>query len=268
MSSRLSSPYKPLLFLFIGLLLVGAHVVKAQNASPSPGLNASPSPSASASPSPSASPSATKSPAQTASDGNGKSAGELYLSYLYPIVVSLLFGVPVIGFALVLMRAIRYSKFTYHNPLGLPDGTFRDILAFMLVSFLGLYIFSSIINVTEFKPPESLLGIIATVIGFYFGSRSAEARQGDKGGVGGVGGVEGTVLTNAGSPAAGATVDLSQSGNKKFTQTADPSGKFRFDHVPSGDYDIQASLAGQTPSDPAKVKVTAGSTQTVSLKLK
>jgi hypothetical protein len=82
-----------------------------------------------------------------------------------------------------------------------------------------------------------------------------------------VGSVEGSVLDNAGSPALGATIELSQTG-KKFTQTADLNGKFKFDNVPIGDYDIQASLTGKTPSDPAKVKVTAGGTQTVNLKLK
>jgi len=161
-----------------------------------------------------------------------------------------------------LMRVIRFSKFSFNNPLGLPDGSLRAVLAFLLVSFLGFYVFASVLNGTEFRIPDSLLGIVATVIGFYFGSRTAEGR------VASTGSVEGVVLSNAGSPAAGATIDLSQSGNKKFTQTADLSGKFRFDNVPTGDYDIQASLAGQTPSDPAKVKVTAGGTQTVNLKLK
>jgi hypothetical protein len=76
------------------------------------------------------------------------------------------------------------------------------------------------------------------------------------------------VVDKNGSPAAGASVELSQSGIKKFTQNADTNGKYRFENVPVGNYDIQASLTGQTPSDPAKVSVSAGTTQTANLKLK
>ena len=141
------------------------------------------------------------------------------------------------------------------------------MLAFLLVAFLGFYVYASVLSLSDFKLPEALLGIIATVIGFYFGSRSVEGA-----GAGArseqTGSVDGSVLDNNGTPAGGATVDLSQAGVKKLTQPADLSGKFKFDNVPIGDYEIQASKSGHTPSDSAKAKVTTGRTQTVNLKLK
>jgi len=135
------------------------------------------------------------------------------------------------------------------------------------VAFLGFYVYASVLNIAPFNVPESLLAIIATVIGFYFGSRSAEG-AGAGATSGRTGSVEGTVVDNSNSPAAGATIELSQGTNKKLTQKADLNGKFDFDNVPIGDYTIQGSLTGHTPSDSAKVKVTAGGTEKVSLKLK
>lgn len=164
-------------------------------------------------------------------------------------------------------RAVRYSRTTYNSPLGLPDGSLRAMLAYTLVAFLGFYLLAGILSVSDFKPPEFLLGIVATVIGFYFGSRSADER-----GAGSTapktGAVDGTVKDNAGNPAAGASVDLSQSGVKKLTQTADANGKYKFDSVPVGNYDIKASLTGHAPSDPVKVSVKEGATQTIPLALK
>ena len=163
------------------------------------------------------------------------------------------------------MRAIRFAKPTYNSPLGLPEGSLRAMLAFMLVSFLGFYVLASILSISDIKPPDFLLGIVATVIGFYFGSRSAEEKAGA---ATRPGSVEATVVDKNGSPAAGAIVEVSQSGVKKLTQSADLNGKCRFDSVPVGNYDVQASLTGHIPSDPAKVNVTAGAAQTANLKLK
>jgi hypothetical protein len=139
------------------------------------------------------------------------------------------------------------------------------MLAFMLVAFLGFYVYASILSLSDFRLPDSLLGIIATVVGFYFGSRASEEK-----GAASVqtGIVEGTVVDNAGSPAGGATVELSRTGTKPLTKKADASGEFKFDDVSIGDYQIQASLTNHNPSDPTPVKVTAGATQTVNLKLK
>lgn len=182
----------------------------------------------------------------------------------FPFVVTAMFGLVLIPFAWTIVRAIRFSKSTFRSPLGLPEGSLRAMLAFTLVAFLGFYVLASILSMSELKPPDFLLGIVATVIGFYFGSRTGEtgssaARNGS---------VEGSVVDKNGSPAAGASVELFQSGVKKFTRTADTNGRYRFDSVPVGNYEAQASLSGHTPSDPKKVTVTAGDPQTVDLKLK
>lgn len=266
-SNRISPRYRSLLVLGIALFLSGVCVVKAQT--PTPGVTATPTPSPNVSPSPSPSPSPTRSPDQSAAatptpiDIRAK----LLESNWYPFVISLLFGVLLLGFAATIARVILRSKSSFRSPLGLPEGSLRAMLAFMLVAFLGFYVYASVLSLSDFKLPEALLGIIATVIGFYFGSRSVE-------GAGAVarseqtGSIDGSVIDNSGTPAGGATVDLSQAGVKKFTQAAELSGKFKFDNVPIGEYDIQASKSGHNPSDPAKVKVTTGRTQTVNLKLK
>lgn len=120
------------------------------------------------------------------------------------------------------------------------------------VAFLGFYVYASMLNLSEFRLPYSLLGIIATVIGFYFGSRPAEvagtATTGRPGNVGG------TVIDNNNSPALGASIVLSQGTSKRFTQTPDLNGKFDFDNVPIGNYDVQASLTDHNPSDSVNVK--------------
>jgi hypothetical protein len=185
-------------------------------------------------------------------------------TYWFPVVVAAMFGLVLIPFAFTIIRAIRYSKSTFNNPLGLPEGSLRAMLAFMLVSFLGFYVLASILSISEIKPPEFLIGIVATVIGFYFGSRTTE----DKGTSTPprTGSVAGTVTDPSGSPAVGATVELLQSGVKKFTQATDLNGKYKIENVPIGDYDIQASLGSHSNS--AKVKVAAAATQTVDLKLK
>lgn len=266
-STRISSSYRSFLVLVIALFFAGVCVVKAQ--SPTPSLTATPSPSANVSPSPSPSPSATKSPDQSTATTPSPAdiRAKLIESTWYPLVISLLFGVLLLGFAGTIARVILRSKSSFRSPLGLPEGSLRAMLAFMLVAFLGFYVYASVLSLSEFKLPEALLGIIATVIGFYFGSRSVE-------GSGAVarseqtGSIDGSVLDNSGTPAGGATVDLSQAGVKKFTQTADLSGKFKFDNVPIGEYDIQASKSGHTPSDSAKAKVITGRALTVNLKLK
>ena len=269
MSNRLSSTNKLLLVLVTSLLLVGAYVAKAQNRNANSAATASPSPSASPSSSPAASPSpnvngtnpnVTPSPSPTP-DLKAK----LVESTWYPLVITAIFGGLLIGFAATIMRVILRSKSSFRSPLGLPDGSLRAVLAFLLVAFLGFYVYASVLSLTPFNLPESLLGIIATVIGFYFGSRSTEGAGTT---AGQTGSVQGAVVDSSGSPAAGATVELSQGTNKKFTHAADLNGKFDFDNVPTGDYNIQASLTGHAPSDSAKVKVAAGGTQTVSLKLK
>jgi len=188
---------------------------------------------------------------------------DLVSSNWFFVIVTFMFALVLIPFAWTIMRAIRFSKSTFNSPLGLPEGSLRAMLAYTLVTFLGFYILASVLSISDVKPPDFLLGIVATVIGFYFGSRSSET----KAAAAAEGSVEGSVVDNTGAAAVGATVNLSRSGVKKFTQTTDVNGKFTFDNVPVGQYDIEASLAPHQPSSPSKVNVSAGAKQTVSLKL-
>lgn len=181
-------------------------------------------------------------------------------------LVTLMFAVVLVPFAWTIVRSIRFSHSTYNSPLGLPEGSVRAILAYTLVAFLGFYILAAILSLSEFKPPDFLAGIVATVIGFYFGSRSGDDRPAAAA-ASQTGSVQGDVTDKNGAPAAGASVELSQSGAKKLSKTADAGGKYKFDNVPLGDYDIQASLPPNGPSNSAKVKVTAGAAQTANLKL-
>ncbi len=189
--------------------------------------------------------------------------GQLADSNWFFTIVTLMFGAVLIPFVYIIVRAIKFSSGTY-GPLGLPEGSIRAILAYMLLAFLGFYILTSILSVTEFNPPQFLLGVLATVIGFYFGSRNGE----DKGtSARTTGAIQGNITDKTGAAAGGADVDLSQSGGKKLIQKADANGKYTFNNVPAGDYDINASLTGHQPSASAKVKITAGATQTTDLSL-
>ena len=176
-----------------------------------------------------------------------------------------MFGFVLLPFAWTIMRAIRFSKHTFSSPLGLPEGSLRAMLAFMLVAYLGFYVLVSILSLSELKPPDFLLGIVATVIGFYFGSRQGEEKSG--GAAATTGSVDGKVEDATGAPAVGATVEVSQPSGRKLTAIADAKGQYKLDKVPMGDYDIEASLTGHT-SGPQKVTVKAGAPQTVNLKLK
>jgi len=188
---------------------------------------------------------------------------ELAKSYWFYFAVILMFALVLVPFAWTIIRAIRFSRATY-GPLGLPEGSLRAMLAYTLVAFVGFYILASILSFSDFSPPQFLLGVVATVIGFYFGSRPGE----DKGAAAKAGIVQGNVTNNAGAAAAKATVDLSQSGVKKYTQTTDDKGNYKFDSVPAGEYEIQASAEGSQPSDQIKVTLKAGEMQSVNLKLK
>ncbi|HEX7177010.1 MAG TPA: carboxypeptidase-like regulatory domain-containing protein [Pyrinomonadaceae bacterium] len=183
----------------------------------------------------------------------------------FPLAVTAIFAAVLIPFSMVIVRAIRFSRSTFNSPLGLPEGSLRAMLAFMLVALLGFYVYASVLSFSDFKPPEFLIGIVATVIGFYFGSRTSEDRGAT---TPRTGTVQGDVTDKTGTSAGGANVELSQPDGKKLTQKADAKGKYKFDNVPAGDYDIQASLQGHAPSDPTRVKVTAGAPLTVDLKLK
>src|ERR1044072_8501516 len=122
-------------------------------------------------------------------------------------LITFLFGSVLLTFVYAITRAILFSKATFSSPLGLPDGSLRAMLAFMLVAYLGIYLYASILKMpSEIKIPDSLLGIVATVIGFYFGSRTSE----EKGQGSNAPRVQGTITERGGATAGGASVELSQ----------------------------------------------------------
>lgn len=269
---------KLLVLLTLTLLLTNAYVVQAQdttantnvnasntnananaNTSANGNQNANASGGATASPSPSPPPSQSPTPCS----GEVCRQDELAKSYWFYLTVIALFAIVLVPFGVIIVRAIKFSRATY-GPLGLPEGSLRAMLAYTLVAYIGFYVLASVLSFSEFKPPEFLIGIVATVIGFYFGSRSSE----DKGGAPKPGVVQGNVTDSQGAVAAKATVDLFQSGVKKDTETTDDKGNYKFDQVPAGEYEIQASAQGSQPSDLTKVTLKAGAAQSVNLKLK
>ena len=204
--------------------------------------------------------------AATALDRDEGRKDELMRWAWYRGVVMLLFGILLVPFVYTLYRVIRFSSSSFRNPLGFPVGSFRAMLAFTLVAYLGFYVLSSVLSISRFQPPEFLLGIVATVVGFYFGSRSNE-EAGDRSGAGPArtGTVEGTVTKADKTAAVGATVVLSQVAVKKPAIT-DVDGKYKIENVPFGEASIVASLGGSS-SDPKKVTV-AATNQPVNLELK
>jgi hypothetical protein len=186
--------------------------------------------------------------------------------WYFPLM-TFLFAALLIPFAMVIYRAIRFSKSTFNSPLGLPDGSLRAILAYTLVVFLGFYVYASIVSFSDFKPPEFLMGIVATVIGFYFGSRNNDVSSRGAGAPAQNGVVGGAVKDNTGTATQDATVVLTQEDGKKLTAKTNEAGKFEIKNVPAGEHSIQAAKA-EHQSDQTKVTVKAGERQTVTLTLK
>ena len=54
-----------------------------------------------------------------------------------------------IGFAATIMRVILRSKSSFRSPLGLPDGSLRAVLAFLLVAFLGFYVYANVLSLSQ-----------------------------------------------------------------------------------------------------------------------
>jgi hypothetical protein len=289
------------------------------------------------------------------SDGAEARRDKLASYNWFYLIVTVMFIFLLVPFGWTIVRAVKFSRATYRSPLGLPVGSFRAILAYTLVAYVGFYILASILSVSYFTPPDFLLGIVATVIGFYFGSRTDEGANADqrKGSVRGTvrqgtnpargaivkfkrddgtepysritdvdgrfelsgakpgkykvtaaltgsvsseeqdvaisegsdheiaiviqsgaappaqrGSVQGTVTKPDNSAAPQATVVMSQGGVEKGKATTDANGKYKIENVAFGDYEIVASLEGNSPSDTAKVKVTAVAAQTIDLKVK
>ena len=203
--------------------------------------------------------------AATTSERDENRKDELMRSPWYRGIVMLLFGALLVPFVYTLYRVIRFSGSSFRNPLGFPIGSFRAMLAFTLVAYLGFYVLSSVLSISTFQPPQFLLGVVATVIGFYFGSRGSEEAADRAAGAARTSTVEGTVTKADKSPAVGANVVLSQGAVRKPAVT-DLNGKYKFESVPFGEYSIVATL-GEAASEPKKLTV-AAAPQTINLELK
>ena len=81
------------------------------------------------------------------------------------------------------------------------------------------------------------------------------------------GGVDGVVRDNTGAVLPGVTVELTGRSIGTVTTVTDAAGKYRFPRVPSGVYNVKASLMGYTPAEAKNVDVTLGKTLTVDLDL-
>ena len=183
----------------------------------------------------------------------------------YYILVTLMFLAVVGPFVLAIFRGTSHARGPDNRPLGLPVGSFRSILAYSLVAYLGFYVLTSILSVSQFTPPDFLLGIVATVIGFYFGSRSGDEGEASPN----TGTVRGIVrqVTN---PARGATVKFKRSadGTEPYSRISDLDGRFELRGAAPGKYEVTASLTGFTPSDAQEIAIAGGSDHEIEIVIK
>lgn len=186
-------------------------------------------------------------------------------SYWYYLLVSFMFAAVLIPFVAVIFLGTRESRKRVNLPLGLPTGSFRSILAYSLVAYVGFYVLTSVLSVSPFAPPEFLLGIVASVIGFYFGSGD---RADDKASAT-ASAVRGTVLQGT-SPAPGALVEFTRAadGVKLYSRIADLTGRFALTGAASGKYAVQASLTGSAPSDVMEITLADGADREVQIVIK
>ena len=203
-------------------------------------------------------------PPMTNPDRLGARIDDTVKSTWYRGVIAILFAALVLPFVFTLVRVIRFSRSSFRNPLGFPVGSFRAMLAYTLVAYLGFYILTSILTASDFRPPESLLGIVATVVGFYFGTRSME-----EGGDPGVSGIVRGIVRLGTNPARGATVKFKRDdGTEPYIRITDVDGNFVLVGAKAGKYKVRAELTGATPSDPVDVTVSEGSDQEIVITLK
>jgi hypothetical protein len=174
----------------------------------------------------------------------------------YYFLISMMFLFVLGPFVLAIYRGTSGSVATHQRPLGLPVGSFRSILAYSLVAYLGFYVLTSILSVSTFLPPDFLLGIVATVIGFYFGSRSSDDGESSAK----TATVRGIVRQGT-SPARGAFVKFKRSadGVEPYSRIADVDGRFELTGAAPGKYTVQASLTGSAPSDAQEITLSEGS---------
>lgn len=172
------------------------------------------------------------------------------------------------AFVGTIVRGILRSRSTFRNPLGLPVGSLRAILAYTLVAFLGFYVLTSLLTVSVFAPPDFLLGIVATVVGFYFGSRSDEDGTADER----TGIVRGVVRrgTPGGALVSGAMVKFKRDndGTEPYSRLTDVDGRFVLPGAKPGKYKVSATVAGSGASDSLDINITEGSDQEIEIVIK
>lgn len=183
----------------------------------------------------------------------------------YYLIVTLLFSALIIPFVYTIYRVVRFSRSSFRNPLGFPVGSFRAMLAYTLVAYLGFYILTSILSVSDFQPPDYLLGIVATVVGFYFGSRNTDEGAMDPGTAGIVRGI----VRVGSNPARGATVKFKrEDGTEPYSRITDIDGRFDLVGAKPGKYKVRAETSGSPPSDSIDITVTEGSDQEIVITIK
>jgi hypothetical protein len=186
-------------------------------------------------------------------------------SYWYYVLVTLMFLAVLVPFVVAIYRGTSAARGADNRPLGLPVGSFRSILAYSLVAYLGFYVLTSILSVSQFMPPDFLLGIVATVIGFYFGSRS-----GDEGEASAKTGTVRGIVRQGANPARGAAVKFKRSdnGTEPYSRISDLDGRFELRGAAPGKYAVNASITGSTPSDAQEISIAAGSDHEIEIVIK
>lgn len=210
-----------------------------------------------------------------ASDPRGGFRAVVANSWWYYALVTLLFGATVLPIAWAMVASV-WRGVTGSSqpelPLGLPVGTVRSFLAYTLVVYLGFYILASVLSLSDFAPPQFLTGVVATVIGFYFGSRSDSAPAtppNPPSTAAGTAVVQGLVKNAAGSGVPNAMVVLARAADPASVVAmgqADIAGAYRLEKVAAGDYSIQATLNGRASAS-TTLTVAEAETKTVDLTL-
>jgi hypothetical protein len=183
--------------------------------------------------------------------------------WYYPLVIIAFLGL-IGAFVYVIVRGILFSRATFRTATGLPVGSFRAILAYTLVLFLGFYVLASLLVVSTFPPPEFLLGIVATVVGFYFGSRSGEEGAIDTR----AGAVRGIVRKGS-NPVSGALVKFRAADNTEpYSRITDVDGRFELRAAKPGKYKVIAEVKTPPATGEQEVTVSEGSDQEIEITIK
>lgn len=260
--------FKTFNFLALFLLLVSYGSAQLQSPTPSPAVTST------ATISPTVTPTATVTPnveEQTDQDLarlraiQEEARRDKLASYnWYYVLVSLMFFAVLVPFVLAIYRGTSGSPATNNRPLGLPVGSFRSILAYSLVAYLGFYVLTSILSVSLFAPPDFLLGIVATVIGFYFGSRAG----GDEETSTKTGTVRGIVRQGT-FPARGALIRFRRTDDNTvpYSRLSDLDGRFELRGAKPGGYIVSASLTGAQPSPDQEISVAEGSDHEIEINI-